>query len=100
MKIVTGIVTTERDVAAETDFLSVPWQIVDGVDGTDTLATLSEGVQSFPVTTTEDEVRNFLQAKLVTFQANMATHEAAKELQAGLDNASEVAGKITNITIE
>jgi hypothetical protein len=95
MKITTGIVTQDRDIAADTDFMSVPWQIVD-----DEMNVLLEGNQGFPLSTTEDEVRNFLQAKLMTYQANVVLHEGAKELQAGIDNATEVSGNISNISVE
>lgn len=99
MKIITGEVTQDRDIAAEADFMQVPWKIVEPVEGGED-SVLTEGVQGFPLTATEDEVRNFLQAKLMTYQENLALHEGAKELQAGIDNATEVASKISNITVE
>lgn len=99
MKIITGEVTQDRDIGAETDFINVPWKIVEPVDGgEDTVVT--EGAQAFPLTTTEDEVRNFLQAKLLTYQTHLALHEEAKARQVGIDNATELSSKISNITIE
>lgn len=102
MKIIAGTVTTERDIAAESDFLNVPWQIVDTIEETDTTTAeviLLEGVQAFPLMTTADEVATFLSKKLTTYKENVALHEGAKELQAGLDNSAQVAGEISNLEV-
>lgn len=100
MKITTGAVTQDRDIAAESDFMNVPWQIVDAVEGSDEVVTLLEGAQAFPLSATQEEITDFLKNKLVAYQDNVALHEGAKELQAGIDNATEVSGQTSNITIE
>lgn len=94
MKITTGTAYTERDIAAEQEFLAVPWSILDD---TDTM--LLEGVQAFPLLATSEEVNDFLNRKLATYKENVALHEGAKELQAGLDNAGEVAATISNLEV-
>jgi hypothetical protein len=94
MRITSGTAFIERDIAAEADVLAVPWQIHNDDE---TLAV--EGVQAFPLTASEDEVRGFLSRKLKTYKENLALHEGSKELQAALDNGSAVAEKITGITV-
>lgn len=100
MKIQSGLVTQERDIAAESDFMNVPWQIIHTVEGSEEVVTLLEGVQAFPLTTTQEEITDFLKRKLETYKENLALHEGAKELQAGIANATEVSGQVSNITIE
>lgn len=100
MKITTGIVTQERDIAADADFMNVPWQIVEAIENSDDVHVLIEGAQAFPLSATQDEITDFLRKKLETYQENVAIYEGAKELQADMDNATEVSSQISNITIE
>lgn len=95
MKIVTGQATQERDIAADTTFLAVPWRIVDD---SDTLAL--EGIQAFPLEASEEEITAFLNKKLATYKENDAIYQASKEFQAKSDNAQVISDQVSNITIE
>lgn len=94
MQIITKQPYQDRDVAAQQDFLAVPWEIQND-DGTMAL----EGVQAFPLATTPEEVQDFLSRKLTSYKENLGLHEGAKEIQAGIDNAQQVITQITGITV-
>lgn len=93
MKIVTGQAFQDRDIAADSTFLAVPWQIMDG----ETM--VIEGSQSFPLTTTKEEVEDFLNKKLTTYQENVALNAGAEAFQAEVDNAQTVTDQISNLSI-
>lgn len=98
MKITAGQVTQERDIAADADFLNVPWQVEETQeDGTNKI--LLEGAQAFPLTASVEEVGEFLKRKMATYKENLALHEGAKELQAAIDNGNVVASQITGLEI-
>lgn len=103
MKITTGTAAQDMDIAAGVPFLQVPWQITETQEATaDQPAgevVLLEGVQAFPLSVSEQEIKDFLARKLQTYQENVALHEGAKELQAGINNATEVAAQVTNISL-
>lgn len=103
MKITVGTVEQHRDIAADADFLNVPWQITEQQEATEEQPAgeimLLEGAQAFPLTTTKEEVQDFLSRKLATFKENTALHEGAKELQAAMENGDKVAAEISGLEV-
>lgn len=93
MKIVTGQAFQERDIAADSTFLAVPWQIMEG----ETM--LLEGSQAFPLTASQEDVEDFLNKKLATYQENVALNAGAETFQAEVDNAQQVTEQISNLSI-
>lgn len=73
----------------------VPFEIVD-----ETGAVVNEQKQSFPLGTTEDEIRDALQRALAVYTEDHQRFEANKERQSQLDASQEVIANISNITIQ
>ena len=71
----------------------VSWEISEGDE------VLFEGNQSFPLTVTADEVKDFLSQCLSTHKADIARYEESKVLQEQLDNATSVADEINGLEI-
>lgn len=74
--------------------LAVPFEILD-----ETGTVVQAMTESFPLTTTTDEVRAALERHLEVFTEDHARHEEVKEHQDALDASAVVAEEITNITI-
>lgn len=88
--------TAERydDLDAGETRLHVPFQIVSGEE------VVLERNESFPLGTSQDEVLATLKRHLEVFTAERAREAESKERQAQLDASDQVAGEISNITIE
>ncbi len=103
MKIIAGEVKQRLDVDSGLMVQDVPWAIWGVSDGADGMPAgdrlLNEGIQAFPLQADEEDVRSFLKRTLDVWQEDSARYEASKELQANIDNASEVGGKITGVEI-
>ena len=94
MKLIVGTPTQYDDLDAKETRLDVPFQIVD-----DAGEILAERRQSFPLATSEEEIKEFLARALVVHKEDTERHEATKEHQAALDSSSEVAAKLQGITL-
>lgn len=94
MKIQAGTAEQYQDIDQGVTLLAVPYTITDDTD-----TVVQERVQSFPLEATADDIKAFLTQSLQVYKDKVATHEEAKVLQAGLDNAGEVAAAISGITI-
>ena len=94
MKITVGTVEPHRDIAAGQEFLNVPWTLFND-DG----SIASEGAQAFPLDASLKEVEDFLNRKILTYKENLALSQEAQEQKIKVDNATEVAGQITGITV-
>lgn len=94
MKITAGTIANYNDTESNTVLQSLPWSITD-----DEGALLLEGNQSFPLDASTDDLRAFLSKRLATYQSDVATYDSAQALQAGLDNAANVASEINGLAI-
>lgn len=90
-----GTAATYQDIDANETRIVVPFQIVD-----ETGAVVNEQKQSFPLGTTEDEIRAALQQALAVYTEDSQRFEANKDRQANLDASQEVISSISNITIQ
>lgn len=94
MKIQAGTAEQYQDIDQGVTLLAVPYTITDDTD-----TVVQERVQSFPLEATAEDITAFLTQSLQVYKDKVATHEEAKVLQAGLDNAGAVAAAISGITI-
>lgn len=94
MKIQVGTAQQYQDIDAGVTLLAVPFQILDDAD-----VVVQDRVQSFPLDATQEDITELLNRSLQVYKDNVATHEAAKVLQAGMDNADAVASQISGLTI-
>lgn len=109
-KLNVGTVERYEDLDAGETRLRVPFQIVEPIvdevgepvleDGEPTFNVLLERNESFPLGTSQDDIMATLKRHLEVFTAERAREEESKARQAQLDAADEVAGEISNITIE
>jgi hypothetical protein len=95
MKLIVGKVEQYQDFDSGQSLQRVPYQIVD-----DAGVQLMERHQSFPLTATTDEIKIALESALAVYKDAVERHEGAKELQSGLDNASQVGEAITGLEIQ
>jgi hypothetical protein len=88
--------TAERyeDLDAGETRLRVPFQILSGEE------VVLERNESFALGTPQEDIVDTLKRHLEVFTAERAREAESKEHQAQLDQADEVAGEISNITIE
>jgi hypothetical protein len=94
MKLIVGTPTTYDDLDSKATKLDVPFQIVD-----DAGTVLADRRQSFPLGTSEDEIKEFLSRALAVHQDDTTRYEASQEHQAALESSSAVASKLQGITI-
>jgi hypothetical protein len=94
MRLIVGKVEQYQDHDSGQTLQRVPYTIVD-----DEGVLLMERHQSFPLAATAEEITATLQSALAVYKDAVERHEGAKELQAGLDNASQVGEVITGLEI-
>lgn len=96
MKYKLNVGTAAQYQAPETneDRIVVPFEIVDE-SGT----VVFEHKESFPITATEDEIREVLARHLTVFEEDTNRHETVKDRQEKADAAQEVTANISNITL-
>lgn len=104
--------TAERydDLDAGETRLRVPFMILEPVvdevgepvleEGKPTFNVVLERNESFALGTPQENIVDTLKRHLEVFTAERAREAESKERQAQLDQADEVAGEISNITIE
>src|SRR4051812_37106353 len=82
-KLQTGKATQYLDTDSGQTLLNVPFEITDE-EGT----VVHAMGQSFPLTATQDEIKEVLERHLAVYTADHASHEAAKDFQSQLDSSS------------
>lgn len=82
------------DIEQNETRLRVPFQILDGE------TVVLERNESFPLTTSQEEITATLKRHLTVVTDEKAREEESKERQAAHDNAEAVAGSISNLVIE
>lgn len=95
MKLQTGTVSIEMDTTTGESYQSVPFTILADDD-----AVLQEKIQAMPLAATKDEIVAMLTQALAVYKENAARFVDTSVHQAALDNASVVAGEISNLSIE
>lgn len=93
MTIQAGSITQYLDVDSGTTCTNVPWRILDG----ETM--LFEGNQSFPLTTSSEEVTDFLGRTLQVHIDDMVRYEASKAHQENLEKAATLATELSGTVI-
>ena len=82
------------DIEQKETRIVVPFEIVD-----ETGTVINEQKQSFPISTTEAEIRETLQRALAVYTEDHERYEANKERQGQLDASHEIITNISNITL-
>lgn len=99
MKIEIKEVTQYRDIDADETLQSVQWSISEAQEGEENGMVLLTGIQSFPLTATAEEIKDFLTRRLEVYKQDVLSHERAQGLQDDLDHATKVAEEVGGLTI-
>jgi RecB family endonuclease NucS len=83
-----------RDISENEERLRVPFTIVDEAG-----AVAAERIESFPLSTSETEVREVLQRHLTVFTEDFERYESIKAQQALRDGAQTIADNISGLTL-
>jgi hypothetical protein len=83
-----------QDIEQNETRLRVPFEILTAEGEVAT-----ERIESFPLTATEDEIREVLQRHLTVYTEDFNRYEANKEHQESLNTSQEVAENISGLTL-